>query len=224
MLESLAPIIYVISLLALLFAIMHGHACRRHWRARRRGRSLHRGLWMLVFLLVAALGGLLGTSVIGYRRLTEEIPVATLTARQLGPQDFSLRVDFPDGSHQTGELKGDEWQLDARVIKWTPRAVTLGAQPLYRVDRLSGRYRDAAKAQATLPSVVDLGADSPVDLWQLKQKFPQWLPWIDADYGSAAYLPLIDGANYRATLSPLGGLVARPADQATAEKLKAAGW
>jgi hypothetical protein len=224
MLESLAPIIYAISLIALLFAIMHGHASRRHWRARRHGRSLHRGLWMLIFLLVAALGGLLGTSVIGYRRLTEEMPVATLTARQLGPQDFSLRVDFPDGSHQTGELKGDEWQLDARVIKWTPRAVTLGAQPLYRVDRLSGRYRDATKAQSTLPSIVDLGADSPVDLWQLKQKFPQWLPWIDADYGSAAYLPLLDGANYRATLSPLGGLVARPADAATAEKLKAAGW
>jgi len=224
MLESLAPVIYVIALFALLFAIMHGHASRRHWRARRRGHAVHRGLWMLVFLLIALLGGLLGTSVIGYRRLTEEVPVATLTARQLGPQDFSLRVDLPDGSHRSGELKGDEWQLDARVIKWTPRAVTLGAQPLYRLDRLSGRYRDASKAQATLPSVMDLSAESPVDLWQLKQKFPQWLPWIDADYGSGAYLPMLDGASYRATLSPLGGLVARPADAATAEKLKAAGW
>jgi hypothetical protein len=224
MLESIAPFVYIIALFALLFAIMHGHASHRHWRARRRGRALHRGLWMLVFLLVAVLGALLGTSVIGYRRLTEEVPVAMLSARQLGPQDFSLRVDFPDGSHRSGELKGDEWQLDARVIKWTPRAVTMGAQPLYRLDRLSGRYRDAKQAQNTLPSVVDLAGDSPVDLWQLKQKFPQWLPWLDADYGSAAYLPLIDGANYRATLSPLGGLVARPADSATAEKLKAAGW
>ena len=77
---------------------------------------------------------------------------------------------------------------------------------------------------ATPFRVVDLAGDSPVDLWHLKQKYPHWLPWIDADYGSAAYLPLIDGANYRATLSPLGGLVARPADAATAEKLKAAGW
>jgi len=224
MLESLAPIIYIIALIALLFAVVHGHASRRHWRARRHGHALHRALWMVVFFLVALLGGLLGTSVVGYRRLTDEVPVAMLTARQLGPQDFSLRVDFPDGSHRSGELKGDEWQLDARVIKWTPRAVTLGAQPLYRLDRLSGRYRDAAQAQQKLPSVFALGDDSPVDLWQLKQKFPQWLPWIDADYGSAAYLPLIDGANYRATLSPLGGLVARPADAATAEKLKAAGW
>ena len=224
MLESIAPIVYVIALVALLFALLHGHACGRHWRARRRGRALHRALWMVIFLLLAALSGLFGTAVIGYRRLTEEMPVATLNARQVGAQDFSVRVDFPDGSHQSGELKGDEWQLDARVIKWTPKAVELGAQPLYRLDRLSGRYRDAAQAQKTLPSVLDLGGESPVDLWQLKQKFPQWLPWIDADYGSGAYLPLVDGANYRATLSPLGGLVARPADAASAEKLKAAGW
>jgi len=224
MLETLTPILYAFALFALLFSLLHGSASRRHWRARRRGRALHRALWSLIFLLVAALGGLMGTAVIGYHRLTEEVPVATLTARQLAPQNFAVRVDFPDGSHQNGELKGDEWQLDARVIKWTPKAVELGAQPLYRVDRLSGRYRNATQAQTTLPSVIELGGETPVDLWQLKQKFPQWLPWIDADYGSAAYLPLVDGANYRATLSPLGGLIARPADAATVEKLKAAGW
>jgi hypothetical protein len=224
MLETLTPIIYLIGAVALLFAVSNGLASRRHWRGRRHGHALHRGLWMLVFLCVALLGGVLGTALIGYRRLTDEVLVASLSARQLGPQDFALRVDFPDGSHQSAELHGDEWQLDARVIKWTPRAVTLGAQPLYRLDRISGRYHDATQAQATTPSVIALSTDSVVDLWQLKQHFPQWLPWIDADYGSAAYLPLADGANYRATLSPLGGLIARPADAATQEKLKAMGW
>ena len=224
MLETLTPVIYAIGAIALLFAFGHGLASRRHWRARRRGRALHRGLWMLVFLFLGLLGGLLGTALIGYHRLAGEVPVAALSARQVGAQNFVVRVDFPDGSHQSAELRGDEWQLDARVIKWAPRAVMLGAQPLYRVDRISGRYREATQAQATPPSVVSLGSDSALDLWQLKQHFPQWLPWIDADYGSAAYLPLADGASYRATISPLGGLIARPADAATAEKLKAAGW
>ena len=224
MLENLSLIVYAIGAIALLFTIGHGVASRRHWRARRHGRALHRGLWMLVSLCLALLGGVLGTALIGYQRMNGEVPVAALTSRQLGTQNFSVRVDFPDGSHQSAELRGDEWQLDARVIKWTPRAVMLGAQPLYRVDRISGRYRDAAQAQKTTSSVVSLGSDSAVDLWQLRQHFPQWLPWIDADYGSAAYLPLVDGANYRASISPMGGLIARPADAATAEKLKAMGW
>jgi hypothetical protein len=224
MLETLTPIVYAVGAIALLFAFGHGLASRRHWRARRRGRALHRGLWMLVFGFLGLLGGVLGTALIGYHRLSGEAPVASLSARQVSPQDFVVRVDFPDGSHESAQLHGDEWQLDARVIKWTPRAVMLGAQPLYRIDRISGRYRDAAQAQATPPTVVSLGRESAVDLWDLKQHFPQWLPWIDADYGSAAYLPLADGARYSATISPLGGLIARPADEATVRKLQAMGW
>src|SRR4030095_16520268 len=97
----------------------------------------------------------LGISLRGYRLLTAEGPVASLSARQTGPQQFSLRVDFPDGRHRSATLAGDETQLDARVIKWTPRAIELGAEPLYHVDRLSGRFREATQAAATTPSVVD---------------------------------------------------------------------
>lgn len=220
----LVPLLFAGAVVAALIALAQAFAVRRHWRARRRFACAHRGAWLLVFVLLTALFAGLGLALRGYGLLTAEAPVATVQARQLGPQWFALRVDFPDGTHRSADLHGDEWQLDARVIKWTPRAVALGAQPLFRVDRLSGRYRDAQQAQATLPSVIALDADSAVDLWQLKQRFPRWLPWIDADYGSAAFLPLVDGGAYAVTISPLGGLIARPTDAATAEKLKAAGW
>lgn len=223
-LYAAAIVFLVLGGILLLTAFRHLFVAHRHWRARRRVAATLRGAWMLVFaaLAVVALG--LGIALRGYRLLMAEEPIATLAARQTAPQQFALRLDFPDGSHRSADLTGDEWQLDARVIKWSPRAIELGARPLYRIDRLSGRFRGAEQAAATKPSVVDLGGESMLDLWQLKRQFPQFLPWIDADYGSAAYLPLVDGANYRVTLSPVGGLIARPADQATAEKLKAAGW
>jgi hypothetical protein len=219
-----AIVLLILGGILLLTAFRHLFVAHRHWRARRRVAATLRAAWMLVFAALAVLSVGLGLALRGYRLLTAEEPIATLAARQTAPQQFALRIDFTDGRHQTAALRGDEWQLDARVIKWTPRAVELGARPLYRVDRLSGRFRDAAQAADAKPSLVDLGGEPAIDLWQLKREFPQWLPWIDADYGSAAYLPLVDGANYRVTLSPTGGLIARPADQASAEKLKAAGW
>jgi hypothetical protein len=222
--DFLLPVLIAIGVVALLIAFAHGRASVRHARRRRPFAATHRFAWMLVFLLLALLAGGSGVALRGYRLLTRETAVATVSARQVAPQEFALRVDFPDGAHANGALRGDEWQLDARVIKWQPTAVTLGAQPLYRVDRVSGRYRDAAQAQVAAPSLIALDNDSLLDLWQLKQHFPQWLPWIDTDYGSAAYLPLLDGGRYSVSLSPLGGLVARPADPATAAKLKAAGW
>lgn len=218
------PLLFAGAVLAALIALAQVFAVRRHWRARRRFACAHRSAWFLVFVLLAFLLAGSGLALRGYALLSAEAPVAEIHARQLGPQWFGVRVDLPDGSHRSADLHGDEWQLDARVIKWAPRAVTLGAQPLFRVDRLSGRYREAAQAQATLPSVTALNQDSAIDLWQLKQRFPRWLPWIDADYGSAAFLPLVDGGRYAVTISPLGGLVARPANAATADKLKALGW
>lgn len=217
----IVPVLFTLCALLALFALAQLFAVRRHWHARRRLACAHRSLWLVVFLVLAVLCGMLGVGLRGYRLLLTETPVAAIDARQLGPQQFSVRIDFPDGSHRSATLNGDEWQLDVRVIKWTPRAVTLGAKPLYQIDRLSGRYHAANQERTTLPSVVDLGEDSVVDPWHLKKEYPKWLPWIDADYGSATYLPLVDGGKYTVTISPLGGLIARAADPATSEKLKA---
>ena len=77
--------------------------------------------------------------------------------------------------------------------------------------------------RSTMRSVVALDDSMLPDLWTLKRRFPQWLPWIDADYGSAAYLPLVDGGNYVVTLAAAGGLIARPADDATARRIAETG-
>ena len=216
--------LYGFAVLCALIAIGHAAGARRHWRSRRRFAACHRSLWSLVFVLLALIGVIGGTALLGYRRLASESLIASLETRQLAPQRFAVAIDLPDGTRREAEIAGDEWQLDARVIKWDVRAVVLGAPPLYRLDRLSGRYRDAAREAESQKSVVALSGPTSLDLWQLKHSFPRWLPWVDADYGSGAYLPLIDGGRFNVTLAAAGGLVARPADAPTAEKLQTASW
>jgi hypothetical protein len=218
LLPAIAAAVFGLAALAQTFAV------RRRWRQRRRLSACHRGAWLLVLLSLAFVLCVLALSLDGYRRLVAEEPVARIGVRAFGPQQWALRVDLADGSHESVQLAGDDWQLDARVIKWTPRAVSLGAHPLYRVERISGRWRDTAKAQTTPPSVTALSGDGMLDLWQLKRRYPAWLPWVDADFGSAAYMPLIDGARYDVTIAAAGGLIARPADAETKAKLDAVDW
>lgn len=213
---------YVFAGICLLLAIGQGRHARRHWRTRRRFAAGHRALWSLVFVLLALLGGLGGTALLGYRRLTAEALVATLDARTIGPQRFAVGIRFPDGSRREVELAGDDWQLDARVIKWTPSAVVMGAEPLYRLDRINGRYHAIEQEHSMPKSVIALSEDAVPDLWSLKRRFPRALGFVDADYGSAAYLPMVDGGRYTVTLAAAGGLVARAADAATSQKLEAA--
>lgn len=223
----LTPILialYIFAGFCALFTLTSAHGARRRWRERNHFSACHRSLWTIVFLILAILGALSASALLGYRRLTTETLLATLQARQLGPQRFNVRLDFPDGSHRNVGVAGDQWQLDARVIKWEPRAVVFGAPVLYRLERISGRYADAAQESERERSVVALSETNPFDLLDLKRRFPQWLPWIDADYGSAAYLPLVDGGEYRVSLAPAGGLVARPADAQTEQKIRQAGW
>src|SRR5690625_5714508 len=45
-----------------------------------------------------------------------------------------------DGTEQEFDLRGDQWQLDARIIKWQGFVAAMGVKPGYRLDRISGRY------------------------------------------------------------------------------------
>lgn len=219
---SLTPylaVLFAFAAASALLALAHLRRARRHWRERRRFAATHRTLWSLLCAALALLAAFGATSLLGYRRLTAEAPVATIEATRIAPQRFAVTLTTADGARQRIELAGDDWQIDARVIKWRAAAVALGAPPLYQLDRIGGRYRDVAQEREAPRSVVALAPLPALDLWQLKRRYPRWLPWIDADYGSAAYLPLVDGGRYTVTLATAGGLVARPADEATREKL-----
>lgn len=167
-------------------------------------------------LLVALAAALIAGSATfrTYARLTNEAPVADLVFEALGPQRFRATLTrAPSGDVQTFDLAGDEWQLDARVLKWRGWANAAGLDARYQLERMSGRYRDVEEERSAPRTVYALGASPRVDLWLLARAYPTWLPFVDAVYGNAAYLPMADGARYRVTISQTG-LVARPTNPA----------
>ncbi len=197
------------------------------WRRRHRRAALGAGVRVLLAMGfgLAALGLIgLGLSIRYYLALEGEVTVAELAFSEIAPQRFQARITTADGREQRVELAGDEWQLDARVISWKLPAVLAGAPPLYRVERVSGRYRDITQEREAQRSVHALDAGALPDLWALKGQFPRWLPFVDAHHGSAAYLPMRDGARFTVTLGGRGGLVARPSDEATRRLILDSGW
>lgn len=189
------------------------------WSAR-----LLRAFAAAVLLLLALLLGGTGLALFGYARLLQDAEVASLSVQQLAPQHYAVQLDTPDGQRQRFELHGDHWQLDARVLRWKLPALLAGAPSLYRLERLSSRYVDVAQEREAVRSVHELGAQAFPDLWTLRRQFAQYLDFVDADFGSGAYLPLVDEARYSVSLGPRGGLVARPADAETQALLNAQGW
>ncbi len=174
-------------------------------------------------LLIGAAAALfvVSSNLHGYARLTHEEPIAEIVFEAIGPQLFRATLTRePTGSAQSFALHGDEWQLDARVIKWRGFATLLGLDPRYRLDRVSGRYREVTEERTSPRSVHSLETPPAIDLWALSRANPRWNPFIDALYGSAVYLPMADGARYRVTISP-SGLLARPMNEAAEQANRA---
>ena len=185
-------------------------------RQTRRGRLL-RASGSLVggagSALVAIAAAFVLISYVGYERLTAERVIGAIEFSQEGPQEFTARLMIDGQLDRLLPVRGDEWQLDARIISWKPPATLLGLEPVYALERLSGRFASVAQEQTAARSVHALGNEGAFDLWRLARLHPRLAPGVDAYYGTATYLPMADGARFRITLSR-DALIARPINEA----------
>jgi len=182
------------------------------------------------------IAALLGLDVQTYSRLTYERPVATIETRQLGPQYFEATVMQPARGESAPEvsnlypLHGDEWRIEAQVLKWKPWANILGLDTQYRLDRLSGRYQSIEQELNATRSVHPLsGGDAgpdwlpwKVSAWDTARRYRRYVHAVDTLYGGGAYMPMADGARYEVWITQ-SGLIARPANDA-ARQASAGGW
>ena len=208
----------VFTVIALYFVFsMTRHARRR--RPVRATRSLAGGA---VSGCAGAASILLAFSYYGYGRLIDETLVSRIEFTEFAPGEYTARVMIDGKTDRLLDLRGDEWQMDARVINWKPPATLLGLDPIYQLDRLSGRYSDIDDEMTEKRTVHALSDELTLDVWRVARKFPALMPGVDAYYGTATYLPMADGARFEVSLTRTA-LIARPVNEAAREAVGAWG-
>lgn len=222
-LASLDPRAFMVGvgLVGLLLAVPLELAAFRRLRRLQLARGTMFFLSGGVVLLLAAGVALVAMNLYTYARLTHEQEAARVSMRQLSERHFVVNLIPRDGASRVYELRGDEWQIDARVLKWRAAGNLLGFDTIYRLERLSGRYGDITKERGAPRTVHALAEDPGLDFWSLLRKHHQYVPLADALYGSAVYVPMAEGAEYAVTVST-SGLVVRPGNEAARKAV--GGW
>ena len=215
-----ATVLLVLAAVLLLCCLLQLATLRRRLDAGAKLAAGWHALLCVVCLALSLLAGVGGWALRGYRMLGEETPVVQIEAHILSPQRWLVVLSWPDGATRQVQLAGDDWRVEAVLLKWKLPAMLAGLPPLYRLDRIDGRYDDATQEQNAPRTVVALGSTDGFDLLDLRRRYPRALPMVDAVYGSGAFLPLVDGGHYSLSLSRSGALVARP-DAATARRISA---
>lgn len=157
-------------------------------------------LLLLVFVL-----GLVAWDLFSYENLNKEETIATLSFSKAGPQSYAVTLVDREGVEHSYDLKGDLWQLDARLITWTGPIQQLGIMPAYKLDRISGRYLSLEQERGGERTVHGLFEAGVMDVWHWLHEYPG-IPLLKAAYGSATYLPMADGAIYEVRLDGRGML------------------
>ena len=166
------------------------------------------------FLSLAAVVTLIGLNLQTYKRLTFERPVAVLTFEATAsPEVYGVRLIHPGGDIDNFELKGDEWELNARVVKFKAFSNLLGFDSIYKLDRLYGRFVNISRASET--NGVSLAENPGVDIISIAIDNGGQFGVEDARYGSAVYNPMQSGLSYIVCMTQTG-LIARPNNQASA--------
>ena len=209
---TLSAAIVVFALMGILFLI----AAARRLRRRRVVGGLLSGAASLVLFLIAAGALLVAANLRSFQRMSAEELVGHIQFTRLGYHQFNGVFTSPTGERSDFALRGDEWQVDAHMLKWRALASLIGFDAVYRLDRISGRYTRIDDERNLPRTVYPLSQSEHIDLWQLVQSHQAWIPWVDALYGTATFLPMADGAVYDIKLSK-GGLMARPANPAARE-------
>lgn len=170
-----------------------------------------KGTFGFLFLALAILMGLTALNVNAYRPVDKEVTVATISFDKLDKQIYKANVVMSSsGSEMPFEISGDLWQVDARVIKWKGLLASLGGRPGYKLDRIQGRYFTLEDERTKPRSIYALSnPDVGFDLWNALDRLSNHFAWFDAEYGSATFLPMADGALFTIQLTS-SGLIARP--------------
>ncbi|MDX1403893.1 MAG: hypothetical protein R3192_05125 [Woeseiaceae bacterium] len=201
--------VVVFGILTILF-FLHMFRCLGRRKIVRAGAS---GLTCCAAAGISGGAALLLFTILSYARLVEEQLVSHIEFRRISPQEFQARLSIEGEKDQFFVLRGDEWQMDAKILTWQPPATILGLDPMYQLDRLSGRYSEVDRERSEVRTVHSLAPPAPVDVWRLARRFPMLAPGIDAYYGTATYVPMADGARYAVSLSR-DALIARPVNDA----------
>ena len=178
-------------------------------------RILSFGLRTLIGLLLLTLGGLVGALAVGvhgYRALTHEEVAARITVAPTGKQRFDATIRYPDGRAGTYAIAGDEIYVDAHILKWKPYANWIGLHTGYELDRVAGRYHGVKDEQTAERTVHALSRERMIDLYSLRRRYAFLAPLVDAEYGSATFVPVTRPAELELRVST-SGLLLREAGQ-----------
>lgn len=181
-------------------------AAVRHFftKGRSNVRASGEALVGLIFVSVAVLGASIAFNLRTYERLTEKKVIGEAFLTKIDKQHFKADIRISGKSNQSFDIYGDQIRIDARILTWSPRATIFGLDTQYRLERIEGRYQKTKEQNSNRKQAYDLSADDGMNIADVAESNPDWVPFVAARYGNSSYVPMADQARYQIIINVNG--------------------
>ena len=165
---------------------------------------------------------LVAASLFSYQQSTAATPLASVSFVATGPQAWDVTVAEGNGRNRVYELRGDLWQLDVRLLRYSGLGGIFGSDPSFQFERIAGRYLTAEDEAAKEHTEYSMLTEPALgfDLWERAEQGGSL--FVTATRSGVALVPIVDGAIYEVVLDD-GGLLAVRAANSIAEDARKAG-
>jgi len=197
----IAAIVFILLCIIFLFAFIASLRRKRFFGA------VRNFTFAFLMLTLSLLFGTISISIQGYNALTREELAATVEIFPVSKQIFIARITFPDGSEKQFKLEGDEFYIDAHILKWKSLANLFGLHTYYELDRIAGRYTDIEDETNKNRTVYSVAEDKLINAFDLRIKYPFLSFLVDAEYGSASFIATNAHKNLKIMVSTTGLLI-----------------
>lgn len=147
----------------------------------------------LFFILAASTGIFAYLNLRNYTAFTnEELAARARVIKKPFQEKDVIELEFTplknnsSGNPDTYLLKGNQWMVEADILKWHPAMNLLGLKTGYKITRISGRYLSGEKQSRARQTVYTINGGTD-RLWIFLHKYQNFLPFVEAVYGNSAY-------------------------------------
>ena len=186
------------------------------WIGLSRQRGFLRQLQRAVIALLMTAGSLFLTALLialqALHAFSGERLVAHVITRRLSNDAFELIYNETDHGFllppiaHTMTLRGDQWTISGGIVKWHPWLTAVGVPSYHKPRALSGQFANVLRQQGELSSIYPLEPQADLS-WEILYRLQRWLPFIEAAYGSSAYVYVDPGIEHDIYVTPFGYMI-----------------
>lgn len=161
-----------------------------------------RGCAGFILLAISVLLALIARDIATYTSIVGDQSVLTLSFSKKEGNHYSIEIQESSGTPYMADIVGQQWQLNARMLKWSPIMSAIGFKTGYKLESIQGRFIELQmdRLAGGQPPFV-FAEPAVIDTWATLQMHPWILSSVQAYTSTPGFVPAADGAIYDVVLS-----------------------